>query len=523
LSEHLDHLIRAMSDPTLYPHRPQTVRVVQTHISVVFIADELVYKIKKPLNLGFLDFTTLQKREYFCNREVELNSRFSEGVYLAAVPIHSGPEGVNLKGNGPVIDWAVMMRHLPEELTLVKMLQDDRVTLGLLDRLADRLALLHAQAPTSAEIALHGAFDAIFRNIKENFDQTEAYQGRSIRPEDRRAIFDLSREFMETRRSLIHSRITRGFIRDCHGDLHADHVVILNGIILYDCIEFNDRFRYGDTASDLAFLLMDLDFRGYPAFSQRVANRYAETSADYDALDLLALYKSYRGFVRGKVAGFTLDESEVPEVERRAAGQVARDYFALSLAYLKPPPPPALIVMSGLMGSGKSYLAAKLGRRLGVEPIRSDVVRKSIYGIDSSVRRLDNYGHGIYRTNATGRTYAALLDAARRTLARGETVVLDASFMRRADRKAAQEVAEETGARFRLVVCDCRDDIIRARLLARIGKANEPSDGRIELLDDQMARFEPISPKERRHAATWDSTDHPDLFLKPFVRDLIAG
>jgi hypothetical protein len=293
--------------------------------------------------------------------------------------------------------------------------------------------------------------------------------------------------------------------------------------MLYDCIEFNDRFRYGDTAADLAFLLMDLDFRGYPAFSERIANRYAASSGDSQVLRLLPFYKSYRAFVRGKVLGFTVDEPEVSAAEKESARAMSGDYFRLALAYLKPPAPPALVIVSGLMGTGKSYLAERLGIRLGVQPLRSDEVRKSLLGLPPTEHQLDKYGEGIYRPDATERTYEALLAGARQSLNHGKSVILDASFMRYRHRQAARDLASDTNAVFRLVECACPDEIIRRRLETRLQGTKDPSDATWGIFPEQKARFEPIGAEEQHGHRLWDSTTSPDSFLAPLVRELMSA
>ncbi|MBM3301393.1 MAG: AAA family ATPase [Deltaproteobacteria bacterium] len=289
-----------------------------------------------------------------------------------------------------------------------------------------------------------------------------------------------------------------------------------------DCIEFNDRFRYCDTASDMGFLLMDLDFQGYPGLGRRVAGRYAQSSGDEDILKLLGFYKSYRAFVRGKVIGFTLDEEEVSQEEKESAARTAGDYFRLSVASLRPPPHPALIITAGLTGTGKSYLAMRLGKRLGTEPVRSDVVRKEIMGEVGLEHRLDKYGEGIYTPRATDLTYRALLDRARRSLEGGASVILDASFARLEHRMQAREAAAEAGARFRLVLCTAPDEVVRRRLGDRITLREDPSDGRWEIFVEQKKRFDPLGPRERDHAWTWDSTTSIASFLAGFVRSLLG-
>lgn len=523
MSRHLDRIIEALSHPEIYPHHPESVRFVQTHISAVFIAGDFVYKVKKPLNLGFLDFTTLEKRTYFCAREVELNSRFSEGIYLAVVPICEDAAGINLEEKGEQIDAAVLMRRIPQEKTMERMLEEDLVTPELLDRVADRIAHFHSQAAKGPQISVFGSLDVLQHNMQENFSQTQPYIGRTIDRATYDEIESLSREFLENNRPLFEDRVREGYIRDCHGDLHLDHVVLFDPVVLVDCIEFNDRFRYSDTAADLAFLLMDLDFRGYPAFSRKVAQRYSRTSQDHGFARVINFYKSYRAYVRGKVLGFTLDEPEVSAPGREAAAQTAADYFSLSLSCLKPSPPPALIITRGLSGSGKSFLAAKIGSRLGIVPMKSDVVRKELHGLAPGEHRLDNFGQGIYTSSATELTYRVLLERARALLERGESVIVDASFLRRKDCARALKLATETKARFRISQCLCPEEVARVRLRERMEKESEPSDGRWEIFLIQQERQEALQAEQLPFLREWDSTTDPNPFLKSLVRELMTA
>jgi uncharacterized protein len=518
----LEKLITALSDPAVYPHGPDSVQVVHTHISVVFLAGELVYKVKKPLNLGFLDFTTLELRRRFCNQEVLLNSRFSEDIYLGVVSIYEGNSGINLAGQGREIEVAVLMRRIPEHEVMKAMLEKDLVTPSMLDRLARRIASFHAEASSGGAITHFGSPEVIFHNLKENFVQAESFVGRTISGETLDRITSLSLEFVSTNEPLIRKRMREGFIRDCHGDLHLDHVVITNGIVLVDCIEFNDRFRYGDTASDLAFLLMDLDFRGFPAYSDRISSAYAEHSGDRDAPVLLGFYKSYRAFIRGKVLGFELDEEEISSEEKASAKRTATHYFQLALACLAPPQKPVLIAFCGLMGTGKSYLAAKLSKRLGIEHLKSDVLRKEIRGVSPDKHLLDKYGEGFYTSKATDRVYEVLLGKARQALEERRSLILDASFMRYGYRSGARALAEESNARFRIIGCAAPAEVIKHRLDERHLRPGEPSDGRWEIFREQESRFEPIRAGERADYREWDSTSDPDAFLIDLVRDLMG-
>lgn len=523
MNPHLDEIVEAFSNPGLYPHAPSSVKFVQTHISLVFLAGDFVYKIKKPMNFGFLDFTTQEKREYFCEREVELNSRFSKGIYIGVIPIHKDSSGVNLDGRGDKIETAVLMKRIPDDRLMLDMLERDRVDPALLDRLADTVAGFHRAAPSSPEISHYGAPEVVRYNVEENFIQTQPFIGRTIDRETYDEISDRSMGFLKENRGLFAKRVAGGFIRDCHGDLHLEHIIVLDEIYAFDCIEFNDRFRYGDVASDMGFLLMDLTFRGYPAFARRVLDRYELTAKDDGVREVVRFYQSYRAFVRGKVVGLTLDEEEVSAPDKLAAKAEARDYFKGSLAFLKPRPRPVLVIMCGLSGSGKSFLASRLAERLGVDRVRSDVARKVIFGLSPEEHRLDKYGHGIYTSEATERTYAELRGRASQSLSRGETIILDASFSSRERRSEAMKLAADLNAGFLIVKCECPDKTLRSRLRMRAETGDDPSDAGPAILERQRCSFQDLGLDEEPYVRTWDSTTDHNRFLGPLAREIIFG
>lgn len=515
----LDSLIHTLSDPTIYPGSPESLQIIQTHISVIFIAGEFVYKIKKPCDFGFLDFTTLEKRRYFCSQEVKLNSRFSENIYLGVKKICDDGAKLNFDGKGKEIEVAVWMRRIPHDRIMLGMLDHDEITPDILDRLADRIAYFHSRADTGPAIASFGSAEVISQNLKENFDQTISYIGRTLDQATHAEISLLAHDFLKTQADLFRERMLRGFIRDCHGDLHLDHVVILNGIMLFDCIEFNDRFRFGDTAADLGFLLMDLDYRGYPSYSRRIAEEYASVSGDYQVLNLLGFYKAYRAFVRGKVLSFALSEPEIGESEKDVITRDAIAYFRLSHACLRSPSSPILIITLGLTGTGKSHLAVRLGERLGVEPLRSDIFRKRLFGLSALSHQLDNYGAGIYTPKTTELIYKALFEKTGSALDRGESVIIDASFICRRHRMQAKDLASRKSARFMIVECVAPASVVKERLERRAMLSNEPSDGRWETFISQQADFEPIRDDERNYLRLWNSTEDLNPFLTSLVRE----
>jgi hypothetical protein len=310
-------------------------------MSFVFLTGEYVYKVKKPVNLGYLDYTSLEKRRFFCQQELELNRRLCPEVYLAVVPITMSLRGAKrrsnllcIEGEGKAIEYAVKMRQLPQHRMMDVLLRDDQVTSEMVTRVAEKLAHFHQKAETNSKIAAFGKLDVIRQNTDENFSQTEKYIDVSIPRSKYDRIKKYSNDFIQHNSALFTKRVKGGKIRDCHGDLHAAHICFTNDICIYDCIEFNDRFRYSDVASEIAFLAMDLDRYHHSDLSRHLVNAYVELSHDEELLKLLNFYKCYRAYVRGKVEGFKLDDPYISEEEKKGALAVARSYFELAESYL---------------------------------------------------------------------------------------------------------------------------------------------------------------------------------------------
>ena len=329
-------LIQALLDPKIYPDSPLKVELVQTQMSCLFLAGDHVYKVKKPVNLGYLDYTTLEKRRFFCQREVELNRRLCPEAYLGVVAITGQAGRVSVDGRGQPVEYAVKMRRLPQEAMLNAMLSRNEATPEMLAAVAQKLAGFHEKAETNADISVFGDLGAIRQNTEENFDQTGKYIGTTITQERYQHIRSFTENFLEQNASLFRRRVAEGRIRDCHGDLHAAHVCFCDGICIYDCIEFNDRFRYGDIASEVAFLAMDLDHYGRADLSQHFVSAYINASGDAELKTLLNFYRCYRAYVRGKVEGFKLDDPYIPEAEKEKVLAVARKYFELADSYAVP-------------------------------------------------------------------------------------------------------------------------------------------------------------------------------------------
>jgi aminoglycoside phosphotransferase family enzyme/predicted kinase len=510
-------LVKALLKPETYPHNPKKVELVQTQMSFIFLTGDYVYKVKKPVDLGYLDYTTLEKRRFFCQQEIELNRRLCPDIYLEVVPVVSSRGQIRLGGEGETIEYAVKMKQLPEERMMDKLLPQDMVTEEMVGRIAEKLATFHDKARTSPEISAYGKLDAIMTNTEENFTQTEKYRGISVSDQKYHHIKTYTNDFLKSNKSLFQKRITSGRIRDCHGDLHAAHVCISNGIYIYDCIEFNDRFRYGDVASEIAFLAMDLDRYQRADLSQAFVNAYVRLSQDKELLRLLNFYKCYRAYVRGKVTSFMLDDPYIPDKEAVLA--TAQGYFDLAYRYTKEKP--LLLIMAGLVGTGKTTVAKALSRSLGLKVISADITRKRLAGISPTERRLEQFGGGIYSKEFSRKTYNEMFAQARELLSQGQSVILDASFKKRQDRLQARSLAEETKADFAVVECLLDEETVRSHLEQRL-KEGSVSDGRWEIFEQQKQDFDKITEFPSKNYIILD-TSQPMSNIVKMVSERIWG
>ena len=327
-------MVQALLEPKAYPDTPQRLELVQTQMSFVFLTDKYVYKVKKPVNLGYLDYTTLEKRRFYCQREVELNRRLCSAVYLGIVPITQDKSSFSIGGQGEAIEYAVKMRRLPQEAMMDVLLENNKVSPEMVTKVAQKLAGFHHRAQTNATISTFGNLDTVTQNTRENFTQTEKYIGPLISQRSYLNIKNYTQAFIRQNTTLFGKRVAKGRIKDCHGDLHAAHVCFTNGICIYDCIEFNDRFRYCDVVSEVAFLAMDLDHYGRSDLSQTFVNAYIAQSEDKELSMLLNFYKCYRAYVRGKVGCFKLDDPYVSEEEKARTLATTKSYFKLAESYI---------------------------------------------------------------------------------------------------------------------------------------------------------------------------------------------
>ncbi|BCG46867.1 hypothetical protein GEOBRER4_n1680 [Citrifermentans bremense] len=489
-------LIKSLLEAKAYPEPTAGVRLIETHVSFIFVTDRFVYKVKKPVDYGFLNFTTLDRRRFYCEEEVRLNRRLCPDLYLGVVELRLTPQGASFAGGEEILDYAVKMKRLPEERMLVHLLERGEAGVDEMTRIARKVADFHAQAERGERIDACGSTSAIRGNWDENFRQAAPFAGVTVSASELAEIRSWTERFLEQNGEQFRRRVAQGFIRECDGDLHCGNICLTDQVSIFDCIEFNERFRYIDTAADLSFLLMDLEYAGRPDLSEALLAVYQQATGDREMGELLPFYKANRAFVRGKVTSFLLNDPALPPQELAAKRETARRYFRLARGYtFRDRVKPSLVITCGLMGSGKSTLARELAMELGFLLRRSDLLRKEVAGLPLQPVA-EEYRGGIYNAEMDRATYAALLAQAEEALKAGKGVVADATFRRAADRESFRSLAAKLGVPCYTVETSCPEEVTRQRLEARRGDPNEVSDGRWEHFHRQQAEFEAPQPGE---------------------------
>jgi len=465
----------AMMKKNVYPERVRSIEMKQTHISWVFLTGKYAYKIKKPVNYGFLDFTTLAKRKYFCEIELALNKRLCKDIYLAVLPITQSNGSIKIGSKGKIIDYALKMKQLPQKSIMSVLLKKGIVSKSYISRIAKIIANFHKKADTVER--KYGSLKIIKFNWDENFQQTREFVDKSISKKQYGYMKKKINNFFHYNKNLFARRIKDRKIRDCHGDLHSGNIFITDKIYIFDTIEFNKRFRYGDVASEVAFMAMDLDFHGRKDLSEHFVNEYIKYSKDEELLKLLNFYKCYRAYVRGKVLSF---------LRNRSGYKIAKKYFALAKDYSQLLiTEPSLILTCGLSGSGKSWVARYTTKYGNFKIIRSDVVRKQLSGLRKAKSA---YKRGIYSPEFTEKTYVEMLKRARRLLRKGHSVILDATFAKKSHRKLAEMLAVVMRVPFAIAYCTAPESVIMKRFR---GRRSDISDANIATYRRQKKDFMP--------------------------------
>ena len=494
---------RSLMNPAAYPHPVREVRHLATHISDVFLTGPFAYKIKKPVDLKFLDFSTLEKRRFYCEREVVLNRRLAPEIYVGVVPITRDGEDFRVEGEGEPVEYAVKMVQFGQDGLLDAMAERGGLTRAPILELASQVARFHRSIDRADDA--FGTTDVIGENVLRNFEQTAKFQGIVVSPERFSRLKKYSEDFLTRKASLFHERVKRGAIRICHGDLHLQNICLDRGrLIVFDCIEFNEALNHIDVVNEIAFLLMDLDHRGLAGLGNRFLNSYLEQTQDYEGLSVLDFYLVYRACVRAKVACFLLDDPEITEAEKAAAGARASAYFELAEGYLADRRP-GLILMAGVSGSGKSTVASDVAENSAGVMIRSDAVRKSLAGSGREARGPTDYARGLYAPEMTERTYDGLLERAGFVIASGRWALLDATYARKPHRRTAKSWAEKMAVPFAILHCTAPLSVLEARLARRTAESKDISDADVGIMRRQLSVFEPFEPEEAESVVPVDT------------------
>ncbi len=515
----LPPLIAAMLRPDFYPYRPATVTLTQTHISYVLLAGERVYKVKKPVRFTFLDFSTLERRRHLCHEEVRLNRRLAPDVYVGvlAACVDHGTYRLTSGDDPAAVEYVIEMHRLPADRMLDHLLDRNAVTPALIDAIADRLAEFHHGADAGPAVTANGAPASVLAVLEDNYANARQFRDVTIPAFDDDAIQRFARGFLRTYDTLFRQRQAQQRIRECHGDLHSEHICCSDPLVIFDCIEFNPLFRYCDVASEMAFLAMDLDYHDRPELAARLIDRYATNAVDPDLRRLVPFYQCYRAYVRGKVDSLKSLEPEVGAGERDAARDSARRHFALAYRYTWAYSP-ALVVIAGLSGTGKSAVAAALHARTGFVHLNSDAVRKRLAGVPvDAPAKPTSYDAGIYTFELSTLTYQTMLDEAASHLAAGRGVILDATFQQRNGRDATRALARRHHMPFLIVECRCNEDEIRRRLQQRVERGRGPSDADWNVYLVQRRRFEAIGAGEEADHLVVDTgrpADQPTIDIE---------
>lgn len=515
-------LIAALQNPALYPHPVEGFQVIETHISWVLLTGPYAYKIKKPMNFGFLDFTTLEARRHFCEEELRLNQRLTQGLYLEVLPITGSAEAPQLGGEGPVIEYALKMRQFPQNQLLSAMQACGELTPAHIDALARQIAEFHARTPAvPAEHPLCSP-QAIVAPMLQNFEQIRPLLSDPADLQRLDVLQAWTEASFQRLEPLLASRAANGAIRECHGDLHLGNACVLDDeVVLFDCIEFNEPFRLIDIASDAAFLAMDLEDRGLKPLARRFVSQWLEHTGDYAALELINFYKAYRALVRGKVSLFRLAQ-EQDAVQRAAILRQYRSYATLAESY-SAIPSRLLMITHGVSAVGKSQVALKLVEALGAIRLRSDVERKRLFGAQTESTRGELHA-GIYSAEASVATYQRLHELAGRALQAGFPVVIDATYLKREQRLAAWQVAEDNGVPFLILDCQAPEAVIASWLQQRQAAGGDPSDATLEVIAAQQAAREPLSVEEQPRSRRIDTQDGTSLeALIAAIRQRLPG
>jgi len=517
--------MRGLMQAECYPHPVDKIEHLQTHISDVLLTGAYAYKLKKPLDLGFLDFSTLDKRRHYCEEELRLNRRLAADLYLAVLPVTGEPAHPRLGGEGPVLEYALQMRQFDQSGLLDRLAASGELADRHVDELANLVARFHAQLPGAPERSEYGTPAAVMAPALQNFAQLRPL----LDDEQDRERLDRVQRWTEAQHgslaALFERRRQDGFVRECHGDLHLANMVLIDDHVrIFDCIEFNPALRWIDVMNEVAFVAMDLLQRRQARFAWRFLDRYLQLTGDYGGVPLLRYYMVYRALVRAKVAAIRARQQDVPELTRQTLLQRTCAHIELA-AELSSAPPPLLIILHGLSGSGKTRLSQMLLEQIGAIRIRSDVERKRLHNLPATAETASALEAGMYAASASAATYERLRELARSILTGGLTTIVDAAFLRREQRDRLRSLAQELGLPFAIAHAEASEATLRRRIAMRAATQLDASEATIEVLDHQLKTQEPLAADEQRQTFifnTENSAEHALAQIEELLQQVRA-
>jgi len=508
-------LVEALERPEAFPHPVERFERIATHISYVLLTGRFAYKFKRPVALGFLDFGTLEKRRHYCEEELRLNHRLAPELYLEVAVVTGSAREPVIGGCGEALEYAVRMREFPAEARLDRVLEAGGLSRTHVDDACEQLAAFHRAARVATADEPYGDPPQVAEQMLENF---EHFAGHLEEPALERGVRELkawTEGELERLGPTLEMRKRLHRVRECHGDLHLANMALIDGrVVIFDCIEFNEHLRWIDVMSEVAFLMMDLDYRSRAPLAHRFLNGYLERSGDYEGVAVLDLYRAYRALVRAKVALIRSDQAEAESTDAERARRDAMRHVGLARQFTERASSAPLIITHGLSGSGKTTVSERLVELAGAVRVRSDVERKRLAGLDWRARSASALDAGLYAPAMTERTYARLIDLARAVLACGRPVIVDAAFLARAERERFRALARGLGAPFRILEVGADRATLEARVAARERAGDDASEAGGAVLARQLRSAEPLAPEERRHAIPVDTTrsvDYPTL------------
>lgn len=489
MTDALHKLVKTLQQPAMFPHPVTRFNVIETHISIILLTGPYAYKFKKPVNFGFLDFSTLEKRRHFCEEELRLNRRLAPELYREVVPISAGPQ---LGGDGEAIEYAIRMREFEQASQFDRLLDAKLLAPEHVDALALRIAKFHTAAAVAGPQSSYGNSDAVQAPAEENFSQILDCMNEPQVQKQLEQLQDWTRQMFQTLQPNFQSRKNHGFIRECHGDLHLRNIALADDIpVAFDCIEFNDKLRWIDIISEIDFMVMDLDHRGQAGLASRFLNVWLEQTGDYAGISLLRYYLIYRAMVRAKVDCLRAQQTDVDASTREAILQDYHAYLELGARYTKPPPP-VLLLMHGLSGSGKTRVSQSLLESLPAIRLRSDIERKRLHGLAGDARTGADVDQNIYDRAASERTYQHLKSLTSTLLDAGQSVVVDASFLEQSRLEEFVELADNQSAPCFIIDCQAPESELRERIAVRERSRLDASEAGTEVLENQLRHYRPL-------------------------------